>query len=294
MARLPRRAGYMYFEVSDEELAKLAEAFETKTGHPIEITPELAGDFRMALGYAHGAAHAVMPEFGEALSDYYEENFRRHADATTGEERQEYLEAANRARLARHAPKDDPQVSDLLREVKPIIAALRKLEGITSAVQSGPIEGNDLELFLLLQPALKAIVAPDFEGIPGMDGDPVHMHLSDLRGLLPPVIDALEHVAEELSATRGKAGRATYDWYDIFLAPVLRIAEHNGIRLSVSTDPVTNERKGAILDLVEAFEGFLVSPIRSDNRNTLHSRFKRSLKRLNTAKAQNPPEKSGN
>jgi hypothetical protein len=87
------------------------------------------------------------------------------------------------------------------------------------------------------------------------------------------------HIADQrLDHMVGNSGQPAIDWYAEFVRILKFIAKKNGIKPTVSSDPVTNKRKGRFLALATIVEQLLPLAMRSPTDEARAQRLKRALR----------------
>jgi hypothetical protein len=90
----------------------------------------------------------------------------------------------------------------------------------------------------------------------------------------------------DLPDRSGERGRPPLDWYNNFVALLLRIAEKAGVEPTLRKDRITGVRSGWLFEAAQALESFLYPEMRSPNPEACGKRLERSRRRLRDAKRQ--------
>jgi hypothetical protein len=186
-----------------------------------------------------------------------------------------------------HSPTDNPagrlQIRDIQKTLRQTAKRLGKLaagkldptefgkiEQVIQGTQTGFRESHDTAAADWLTKALASTVGED------RAYDMVH----DYRDHASEIAAACRKAADDLGSIRGIGGNPPIDWFDEFVTVLLFVAARDEIQPTVSFDWRIGKSRGRFLDLVAGFEQLLHFSMRSETKDALAQRLKRSLKRL--------------
>ena len=187
-----------------------------------------------------------------------------------------------------HSPTSNPggrlQIRDIQKTLRQTAKRLDKLaagkldpmelsavEQVIWGNQTGFHEEHDTVPAVRLIKALSSTVGED------RAYDMVH----DYRGHAGEIAAACRKAVDDLGSIHGgEGGQPAIDWFGGFVAVLLFVAARDGIRPTVSFDWRKGKSRGRFLDLAAGFEKLLHFSMRSETKDALAQRLKRSLRRL--------------
>jgi hypothetical protein len=180
-------------------------------------------------------------------------------------------------------------VDEVAGQVTRIADRLQFINEALALPESGFYEALDL----VKLEAIGYVVGSLADHVEGENSDPdeaAHAFLADFRERARVIAAACFEAQTKLDGHRGKRGPAPYDWFDPVTAAVVLICERNGIKKSISTDRITNEKGGRFLEVAERIEQLLPLEMCALTRDALAKRLVGSQKRLREA-SKSPPKK---
>jgi len=187
-----------------------------------------------------------------------------------------------------HSPTKNPdgrlQIRDIQKTLRQTAKRLDKLatgkldpmelsavEQVIWGTQTGFRKGHDIAAAGAMMKALISTVGED------RAYDMVH----EYRGHASEIAAACRKAVDDLGSIHGgEGGQPAIDWFGGFVAVLLFVAARDGIRPTVSFDWQKGKSRGRFLDLAAGFEKLLHLSMRSETKDALAQRLKRSLRRL--------------